>query len=63
VIVLGFAQQFATCSKPQNYVAPVIQSILDEVNAASLRVLEDLGFTRFAPRRGAFGTLFLLRLG
>jgi [ribosomal protein S5]-alanine N-acetyltransferase len=35
---------------------------VDEVNAASVRVLEKLGFQRFATRPGNFGNVFLLRL-
>jgi hypothetical protein len=35
---------------------------VDEVNAASLRVLEKLGFERIAALQGAFGNMFLLRL-
>jgi [ribosomal protein S5]-alanine N-acetyltransferase len=35
---------------------------VDEVNAASLRVLEKLGFQRIEARPGAFGTAYLLRL-
>jgi RimJ/RimL family protein N-acetyltransferase len=34
----------------------------DEVNAASLRVLEKLGFERVGVRPGAFGSVLLLRL-
>ena len=35
---------------------------VDEVNAASMRVLEKLGFERFATEPGAFGNLFVYRL-
>jgi RimJ/RimL family protein N-acetyltransferase len=34
----------------------------DEVNAATLRVLEKLGFERVGVRPGAFGSVLLLRL-
>jgi RimJ/RimL family protein N-acetyltransferase len=35
---------------------------VDEINAASVRVLEKLGFERIAVHPGAFGRLILLRL-
>ena len=35
---------------------------VDEINAASVRVLEKLGFERIAVHPGAFGNLLLLRL-
>jgi RimJ/RimL family protein N-acetyltransferase len=35
---------------------------VDEINAASVRVLEKLGFERIAVQQGAFGRLILLRL-
>jgi len=35
---------------------------VDEVNAASVRVLEKLGFERVSVTQGAFGNMFLLRL-
>jgi hypothetical protein len=41
--------------------APIIASV-DEVNAASLRILEKLGFKRITTLQGAFGNMFLLRL-
>jgi RimJ/RimL family protein N-acetyltransferase len=34
----------------------------DAINAASVRVLEKLGFERFATRPGAFGDMLFLRL-
>jgi ribosomal-protein-alanine N-acetyltransferase len=39
----------------------IIASV-DAVNAASVRVLEKLGFERFATRPGAFGDMLFLRL-
>jgi ribosomal-protein-alanine N-acetyltransferase len=39
----------------------VIASV-DEINAASMRVLEKLGFERIESRQGSFGTMLLLRL-
>jgi ribosomal-protein-alanine N-acetyltransferase len=35
---------------------------IDEVNVASLRVLQKLGFGRAEMRQGAFGNMFLFRL-
>ena len=35
---------------------------VDEVNAASLRILEKLGFKRISTYQGAFGNAYLLRL-
>ncbi len=40
----------------------IIASV-DEINAASLRVLDKLGFTRFSTQKGHFGNMFLMRLG
>jgi RimJ/RimL family protein N-acetyltransferase len=39
-----------------------IVAAVDEVNVASLRVLEKLGFERIATRQGAFGDVLVLRL-
>lgn len=39
-----------------------IAAAVDEVNAASLRVLQKLGFERYGSRPGAFGPTLLLRL-
>jgi len=36
---------------------------VDAVNVASCRVLEKLGFERIETQQGAFGDMFLLRLG
>jgi aminoglycoside 3-N-acetyltransferase len=41
---------------------PHVIAEADEVNAASLRVLEKLGFARVATLPGAFGNMFRLRL-
>jgi ribosomal-protein-alanine N-acetyltransferase len=41
--------------------ATIIASV-DEVNAASLRILEKLGFDRIETLQGAFGNMFLLRI-
>lgn len=39
-----------------------IAAAVDEVNTASLRVLDKLGFERYGSRPGAFGATLLLRL-
>jgi len=39
----------------------IIASV-DEINAASLRVLDKLGFIRFSTQKGHFGNMFLKRL-
>jgi [ribosomal protein S5]-alanine N-acetyltransferase len=62
----GYATEMARASiafaRSQSWPAPIFAGV-DEVNAASLRVLEKLGFTRVATHQGAFGNMFLLRLG
>jgi RimJ/RimL family protein N-acetyltransferase len=40
----------------------VIIAGVDEVNAASLKVLDKLGFTKFSTQEGHFGDMFLMRL-
>jgi RimJ/RimL family protein N-acetyltransferase len=40
----------------------IIASV-DEINAASLCVLDKLGFTRYSTQKGHFGNMFLMRLG
>jgi RimJ/RimL family protein N-acetyltransferase len=39
-----------------------IVAAVDEINAASLRVLEKLGFERIAAQPGHFGNVWVLRL-
>jgi RimJ/RimL family protein N-acetyltransferase len=39
-----------------------IVAAVDEVNVASLRVLEKLGFERIATRQGAFADVLVLQL-
>jgi RimJ/RimL family protein N-acetyltransferase len=39
-----------------------IAADVDEINVASVRVLEKLGFERIAVQPGAFGNLFVHRL-
>jgi RimJ/RimL family protein N-acetyltransferase len=62
----GYATEMAyACiahARSQSATAPIFAGV-DEVNVASLRVLEKLGFARVATHQGAFGNLFLLRLG
>jgi RimJ/RimL family protein N-acetyltransferase len=61
----GFATEMARASIAQARTQPSFEEIeadVDEVNAASVRVLEKLGFERIAVRQGAFGNLLVLRL-
>lgn len=61
----GYATEMARIviaeARKQPGFGEVITSV-DEVNAASLRVLSKLGFTRFAIQPGCFGSMFLMRL-
>jgi RimJ/RimL family protein N-acetyltransferase len=61
----GYATEMACASieeaRKHEGFATIVASV-DEVNAASLRVLEKLGFERIAALQGAFGNIFLLRL-
>lgn len=61
----GYATEMARTSvaraRGQPGFAQVVASV-DEVNAASLRVLEKLGFERVATQQGSFGRMFVLRL-
>jgi RimJ/RimL family protein N-acetyltransferase len=61
----GFATEMARASIAQARTRPGFAEIVadvDEINAASVRVLEKLGFERVAVHQGAFGNLILLRL-
>lgn len=61
----GFATEMARASIEQARTQPGFAEIVadvDETNAASVRVLEKLGFERIAVHQGAFGNLLLLRL-
>jgi RimJ/RimL family protein N-acetyltransferase len=61
----GFATEMARASIAQARTPPgglEIVADVDEINTASVRVLEKLGFERIAVRPGAFGNLLLLRL-
>lgn len=61
----GYATEMARTAIAQARNQPGFSDIVagvDEVNAASLRVLEKLGFERFATIPGCFGNMFLLRL-
>ena len=62
---MGYATEMASASiveaRKHEGFATIVASV-DEVNAASLRVLDKLGFKRIATLQGAFGDMFLLRL-
>jgi len=61
----GYATEMARRTIAQARGQPGFGEIVagvDEVNIASLRVLEKLGFERVATRQGAFGNMLLLRL-
>jgi ribosomal-protein-alanine N-acetyltransferase len=61
----GYATEMARTSiahaRRQSGFAEVIASV-DEVNVASLRILEKLVFERIATQQGSFGNVFVLRL-
>ncbi len=61
----GYGAEMARMSidhaRAQSGFAQLIASV-DEVNVASLRLLEKLGFERFATQQGSFGNMFVLRL-
>jgi RimJ/RimL family protein N-acetyltransferase len=61
----GYANEMARASIRQAWtrggLGEIVTSV-DEINAASLRVLEKLGFERCGSRPGAFGPTILLRL-
>ena len=62
---MGYATEMACTSiaeaRRHKGFATIIASV-DEVNAASLRILEKLGFERIATLQAAFGNMFLLQL-
>ena len=61
----GFATEMARAAIVQARTQPGFEDItadVDEINAASVRVLEKLGFERIAVHQGAFGNLLVLRL-
>jgi len=61
----GFATEMARAAIAQARTQPGFAEIaadVDEINAASVRVLEKLGFERVALQPGALGNLLLLRL-
>jgi len=61
----GYATEMArtsiTHARRQSGFAEIIASV-DEVNAASLRILETLGFERISTQQGSFGNMFVLKL-
>jgi [ribosomal protein S5]-alanine N-acetyltransferase len=61
----GYATEMARAAIAEARLHPGFVQIIagvDEVNARSLRLLEKLGFQRFATLQGSFGNLFLLQL-
>jgi RimJ/RimL family protein N-acetyltransferase len=61
----GLATEMARAAIDQARTRPGFDEIVadvDEINAASVRVLQKLGFERVSVSRGAFGNLLLLRL-
>jgi RimJ/RimL family protein N-acetyltransferase len=61
----GFATEMTRAAIAQARMQPGFEEIaadVDEINAASVRVLERLGFERIAVQQGAFGNLLVLRL-
>lgn len=62
---LGYATEMAAASIADARINAGFQAIVagvDEVNAASMRVLEKLGFERTGVQQGAFGNLFTYTL-
>ena len=61
----GYATEMARTSiahaRHQSGFTEIVASV-DEINAASLRILEKLGFERVATQQGSFGNMFVLRL-
>ena len=62
---MGYATEMAAASieeaRKHEGCTTIIASV-DELNGASLRVLEKLGFERITTLQGAFGDMFLLQL-
>jgi RimJ/RimL family protein N-acetyltransferase len=60
----GYATEMARASiaEAHKHRFPAIAASVDEVNAASLRILQKIGFERVETRQGAFGNMFVLRL-
>jgi RimJ/RimL family protein N-acetyltransferase len=60
----GFATEMArasiACARGRGFTQ--LLASVDEVNAASCRILDKLGFKRVATRQGSFGPMFLLRI-
>jgi ribosomal-protein-alanine N-acetyltransferase len=61
----GFATEMARTVIAEARSQPGFEEIVagvDEINGASLRILEKLGFERFETKPGSFGNMHLLRL-
>jgi RimJ/RimL family protein N-acetyltransferase len=61
----GYATEMACASIAHARRRPGFEDIIagvDEANAASLRLLERLGFERVESRQGRFGAMLLMRL-
>jgi [ribosomal protein S5]-alanine N-acetyltransferase len=61
----GFATEMARAAIADARTRPGFEEIeadVDEINTASIRVLEKVGFERVEVQPGAFGNLLLLRL-
>jgi RimJ/RimL family protein N-acetyltransferase len=61
----GYATEMARASIAQARRQPGFAEVfaaVDEVNVASFRILEKLGFERIVVRQGSFGNMFLLTL-
>jgi len=60
----GFATEMArasiACARSRGFTQ--LLASVDEVNAASCRILEKLGFKRVATQQGSFGPMFVLRI-
>lgn len=61
----GYATEMARAAITEARKQPGFRKIIasvDEVNSASLRVLNKLGFNRFSIKQGCFGNMFLMWL-
>ena len=61
----GYATEMARAAIVEARMQPGFREIIasvDEINSASWRVLNKLGFIRFSTKQGCFGNMFLMRL-